>query len=158
MRADLAEPVKDQVKLRQVLPLAEEIYALLEAGQPYDTQLKQVSRIAGHIVDKPTVLYAFGAGTPEYFARRLLIDWHDLPRDLSNAEMVELLEALLDARGSEDRCEYWLKCLQLNTGEPELTNLIYWPNEYRGGEYDGHDLTATEVLQIALKHGQREAT
>jgi hypothetical protein len=155
MRPELAEPIRDHEKLRRLLPLAEQIYALHEAGGPYLEQLRQVSLISGRIVDIPMVLYAFGAHRSECFARRLLIDWHDLPRDLSKHEMLELLEAICTGKGSEDRIEYWLKCLTVNTGDQSLSDLIYWPNYYRNGEYGGRDLSPAEMLDIALAHGSR---
>jgi hypothetical protein len=101
------------------------------------------------------VKYAFGTGDPEYFARRLLIDWHNFPRDLSKEEMLELMHALCGAKGTQDRCEYWLKCLEASTGDPELTNLIYWPDQYQDGTYANRDLSPEEILEVALQHGSR---
>jgi hypothetical protein len=155
MRAEIADPVRDQSKLRRVLPLARDIYRLHEAGLSYAAQLKEISRIVGRFVSKPMVKHAFGTGDPEYFARRLLIDWDNFPRGLSKEEMLELLQALLAVKSSQDRSEYWLKCLELNTGEPELMNLIYWPGEYRNGEYAGRNLSPAEILDIALLNGNR---
>jgi hypothetical protein len=72
MRSEIAEPVRDKQKLAELLPLVRQIFQLHEAGRSYAEQLKQVSRIAGRIVDVPMVKYAFGTGDDEYFARRLL--------------------------------------------------------------------------------------
>src|SRR5690349_5243752 len=112
MRPEIAEPVRDQQKLAKLVPIAHKIFQLHEAGLGYAEQLKQVSVIAGRIVDVPMVAYAFGTGDPEYFSRRLLIDWHHLPTDLTKEEMLELLAALCEAKGSQDQCDYWLKCLE----------------------------------------------
>jgi hypothetical protein len=101
------------------------------------------------------VKYAFGTGDPEYFARRLLIDWNRFPSDLTKDEMLELLDALFKVKGTQDRSEYWLKCLEASTGERQLTNLIYWPDQYRNGEYADHELSNEEILEIALRHGGR---
>jgi hypothetical protein len=154
MRPELAEPVRDQERLRRLLPIAEEVFRRHQAGQDYAPLLRQISRIAERIVDVPTFLYAFGVGDAEYFARRLLTDWHNLPQDLSESEMLELLQAVCSVQGTQDRCEYWLKCIEQNTGEPELIDLIYWPDRYREGAYDGHDLSPEEILKIALQHGR----
>ena len=153
MRPEIAEPVRDQRKLAKLMPIAQHIFQLHEAGLGYPQQLKQVSRIAGRIVNVPMVKYAFGTGDPEYFARRLLIDWNRFPSDLTKDEMLELLGALCSAKSTQDRSEYWLKCLESSTGEPELTNLIYWPDQYRNGEYADHELSLEEILEIALRHG-----
>src|SRR4051812_2479795 len=121
MRPEIFEPVRDPQKLTELLPLAKEIYQLHEAGLNYAEQLKLVSRIAGRIVDVPMVKYAFGTGSPEYFARCLLIDWNSFPKDLTRDEMLELLQALTRVKGTQDQSEYWLKCLEASTGEPDLT-------------------------------------
>jgi len=155
MRPEISDPVRDQERLSKLIPLAHQIYQLHEAGFSYAEQLKQVSRLAGRIVDVPMLKYAFGVGDPEYFARRLLIDWRTVPNDLTRPEMLELLDALCSAKGTQDRSEYWLKCLEASTGEPQLTNLIYWPDLYRNGEYADHELSNEEILEIALRHGTR---
>lgn len=155
MRPEIAEPVRDQNKLRQLIAIAEKIYELHEAGQSYSAQLKQASRIAGRIIDIPMVKYAFGVGNPEYFARRLLINWQELPSDLAQSEMLELLEAVCNVRAGQDRLEYWLKCLEVNTGEAQLVNLIYWPEQYQNGKYADRELSVQEILEIALRHGIR---
>jgi hypothetical protein len=155
MRPEISDPVRDQECLSRLIPLAHQIYQLHEAGLSYAEQLKLVSRLAGRIVDVPMLKYAFGVGDPEYFARRLLIDWRTAPNDLTRPEMLELLDALCGAKGTQDRCEYWLKCLEASTGEPQLTNLIYWPDLYRNGEYADHELSNEEILEIALRHGTR---
>ena len=155
MRSELAEPIREQDKLQRLLPLAEQIFQLHEAGRPYTEQLKKASRIVGRIIDIPTVHYGFGSGESECFARRLLTNFDSVPRDLDKQEMLDLLNAICNVSGSQDRQEYWLKCLEINTGEPELSDLIYWPNLYRNGEYDGRELSPAEMLDIALLHGMR---
>ena len=99
-------------------------------------------------------MYAFGVSNSEYFARRLLIDWDNLPTDLSEPEMLELLEAVCSANPSPDRTEYWLECLALNTGESNLSDLIYWPDQYREGAYED-GLAPSRILEIALFHGRQ---
>ena len=155
MRPELAEPIREQEKLRTLLPLAEEIYHLHEAGLPYTEQLKQVSRIAGRIVGVPEVKYAFGTYPSECFSRRLLTNWNSVPRDLSRQEMLDLLDAVCSANGSPDRCEYWMKCLEVNTGNSAISDLIYWTDQYCDGEYKGRNLSIAEMLDVALLHGTR---
>src|SRR5690349_15048833 len=120
MRSELAEPIRDQEKLQRLLPLAEQVFLLHEAGLSYAEQLRQISYLVGRTVDVPTVHHAFGAGDSEYFARRLLIDWHSFPRDLDKQELLELLNALCNVKGSLDRHEYWIRCLEVNTGDSEI--------------------------------------
>lgn len=151
MRLDLLEPVKDQAKLQRLLPLAEEILRLHEAGRGYKEELRTLSRTAGRIVGEPDVLAAFGSGDAEGFARRLAIDWNALPTDLTEQEMLELLEAICAARGHQVLIDYWVRCLEVNTGDAMISDLIFWPNEYFGAAYDERDLEPAEMLAVALK-------
>lgn len=151
MRPNLLEPVRDQHKLAELLPLTQKVFLLHEMGHSYANELKQLSRIAGRVVGPFSVDTAFGSGSPEYFARSLLIDWDNIPADLTRAEMLEALERVCAAEGSPDRIDYWVKCLAVNTGEANISDLIFWPAEYLGEVYDGSHLSAAEILEIALR-------
>lgn len=51
MRPELITPF-DACKFERVLPLAEAVYGLHEAGQEYPEQLKQLSLLIGRVVEK----------------------------------------------------------------------------------------------------------
>jgi hypothetical protein len=153
VRPELVDPVRDQAKLADLAPIVEEIFSLHESGIAYESQLRRVSKIVGRIIDKPIVLYAFGTAGAREFARRLLIDWDKLPSDLSQAEMLELLESLFRRGVSPVTSEYWVKCLRRNTGDEQISDLIYWPERYGSGEYASRDLSPAEILDIALHNG-----
>lgn len=157
MREELLNPSIDNKKFKLLLPVIQEIYWLHESGSNYDAQLKNVSRLAGRIVDVPMVLYAFGSCNAESFARRLLINWQNIPSDLSKDEMLNLVEAIFNARGEPTNVEYWLKCLEVNTGDAKISDLIFWPDLYQGGKYIDKLLTPEEILNIALENGGRSA-
>jgi hypothetical protein len=50
-----------------------------------------------------------------------------------------------------------LKCLALNTGDDQISDLIYWPDQYRGGKYEGQELEPEKILEIALRSGRKDA-
>jgi len=157
MRSELVNPVGDSKKFKLLLPKIQQIYCLHESGANFDAQLKDVSRLAGRIVDVPMVLYAFGSGNAESFARRLLIDWQRIPSDLAKDEILELLDAILNSHSEPTIIEYWLKCVEVNTGDPKISDLIFWPDSYQGGKYSDKSLTSEEILSIALKSGGQSA-
>ena len=151
MRPELSEPA-DQDKFKRVLPLAEAVLQLHEAGQSYEAELQRMSRLLGRIVGKPEVLIAFGSADADAFARRLAIDWNTLPADLSERELLELFEAICAARGNPVHIEYWVRCIEANTGDEQISDLIFWPDEYFGAGYDGRELTPGEMLEVALRN------
>ena len=149
MRAELITPF-DTCKFERVLPLTEAVYGLHEAGQEYAKELEQLSLLIGRVVGKIDVLGAFGSIGADEFAKRLTIDWKAIPTDLSDSELLELVDAICEGRGRAVTLEYWIKSLALNTGDGKVSDLIYWPEQYLGGGYDGRELTPAEILDLAL--------
>jgi hypothetical protein len=151
MRSSIADPIQDQVKLRELLPVAERVFALHEAGANYDAELRALSRLLGRVVGQSEVNATFGTGDAEYFARRLMIDWHNVPSDLSHEEMLELVEALCSANGNAAAQDYWIRCLEVNTGDDRISDLIFWPSEYFGESAENRSLSPSEMLNVALR-------
>ncbi|MBN3785854.1 hypothetical protein [Burkholderia sp. Ac-20353] len=158
MRPELRDPV-DQNKLQQLLPLTTAVFHLHESGRGYVEELKQISRLLGRVVGQIDVLGAFGSTGADGFARRLAIDWHAIPTDLSEPELLELLDAVCEARGNEELLEYWVRCLTLNTGDGRISDLIFWPEEYFGAGYVGRELTRLKCLKSRFANGvQKDAS
>jgi hypothetical protein len=157
MRPEVQNPA-DQHKLQQLLPLIQAIFHLHESGQQYASELIEISRLLTRFVSQIDVLGAFGSISASEFAKRLAIDWHTIPGDLTDSELLELLDATCEARGDQVTVEYWVRCLRLNTGDEKISDLIFWPEEYLGGEYDGRDLTSAEMLQIVIRKQKKENT
>lgn len=151
MRTEVQNPA-DQLKLLQLTPLTEAVYNLHESGQSYAGELNQISRLVGRIVGKMDVLGAFGSISSSEFAKKLAIDWEAIPRDLADSELLELFDAICEVRGGEASLEYWIRCLAINTGDESVSDLIFWPDEYFGNDYDGRDLTSAEMLEVALRN------
>jgi hypothetical protein len=149
MRPELSIP-SEPCNYKRVLPLTEAVYFLHETGQEYAGELKQLSLLVGRVVGRIDVLGAFGSINVDEFAERLTIDWNAIPTGLSDPELLELLDAVCEGRGSAVALEYWVKCLALNTGDEKISDLIYWPEQYLGHGYDGRELTSAEILDIAL--------
>lgn len=150
MRPELHNPVATS-RFQQLLPLVETVFHLHETGCKYEDELRQISRLLGRVVGQIDVLGAFGSISAGDFASQLAIDWHAIPTDLSEPELLELLEAICEVRGSQAVLNYWVRCLAVNTGDDRISDLIFWPEQYLGPEYDGRDLPPTEMLEVALR-------
>jgi len=157
MRAHFFDPVKKNPNLPMARSLAYQIYRLHEAGADYSAELRQLGQLAGRIISLQQVMAAFGSISPETFARKSLVDWHSLPADATEAEMLEMLELICQAKGTEFQVEYWVECLRINTGDDRLSDLIFWPDEYFGKPVP-QDLSAEEILDVALGRASGEHT
>ena len=60
---------------------------------------------------------------------------------LSSEELVDLVQRLLDARGSEADQERWLTTVEDNVPHPNVSDLIYYPKV---------ELSAKEIVEVAL--------
>lgn len=149
MRPHLFDPVAANPSLPAAQKLARDIYALHEAGATYAAELRELGLLAGRIISLQQVMGAFGSIRPETFAQKSLVDWHALPTDATEAEMLEMLQLVCLAKGSEFQVEYWVECLRVNTGDARLSDLIFWPDEYFGRPVS-KDLSAEEILEVAL--------
>ncbi|KQW00442.1 hypothetical protein [Rhizobacter sp. Root1221] len=149
MRDCFFDPVSTSAALPEAVRLAREIYSLHEAGADYSTELKQLGRTVGQIVSLQQVRGAFGSIAPETFARKSLVNWRELPTGATEEEMLEMLQLVCVAKGSEFQLEYWVQCLRVNTGDERLSDLIFWPDAYFGRPI-AQELTAAEILDVAL--------
>ena len=150
MRAELENPFTDIRELQAVTMLAHEAYRLWEAGQDCGLVLNQLRTITGKPISKFSIDAAFGSVSPDTFARQMLLDQIALPRDLTRDEMLELIERECAAKGDEFQLGYWIKCLEVNTGDDGISDLIFWPGEYFADGNNSRELSAVEILDTAL--------
>lgn len=66
-----------------------------------------------------------------------------LPRITDKAEMVALVQRILDMRYTEEELHDLLDLLERSTACPEVSNLIFWPKRR---------MTAAEIVDTALAH------
>lgn len=121
-----------------------------EAGGDYSAELQQLRRVSGRVISRQQVIGAFGSINTDTFARKCLVNWSELPASATEDEMLEMIQRISTANGSEFQIEYWVECLRVNTGDERISDLIFWPEEYFGRSID-RELSATEILNIALR-------
>ncbi len=152
MRPWLVDPVAGDPRLPEVQRIAAELYALHEAGRPTHHGVQRLAALVGgeHGTLRYRFIYAFGSVSPETFARQLLVNVDDAPRDLSREELLELIERISNPRHDEEfLTEVWLICLRLNTSKT-ISDLIFWPGDYFGDGDQRTELTHEQILDWAL--------
>jgi hypothetical protein len=157
MRPELLNPVRDKGRLDAAIAMAHELYALHESGRDYSKALPKFSEIVGQPVSVADVHGAFGSVNAESFAEDLLADRSAIPKDLSETEMLELVKRICSAEGTESQISYWLNCLEVNTGDERLSDLIFWPGEYFGDRNNSREPTPQEILRTAMANGRPAA-
>jgi hypothetical protein len=155
MRSDLAAPPIDPTVALQAVGIAEELYGLHQTGLPVEEGLKRLSALCGVEVDRSALKGAFGSVPAESFAKDLLASRLPCPTGLSKEELIELIQAVCEVRGEEWQSTYWLRCLEANTGCPEIIDLIYYPADVLGPDDGREELSPEEVLAEAAKRPRR---
>src|SRR5687767_10273740 len=120
MRPELLNPVTDRRRLKSAVEMARELYRLHETGRDFSARLPEFGALVGQDVGVGDVRGAFGSIDAKSFAENLLADRSRVPTDLSEAEMLELLERVSAADGTESQIAYWVDCLAANTGDARI--------------------------------------
>lgn len=71
-----------------------------------------------------------------------------MDRNLSRKQLIELVERLISGECNGKETNALLRLLERNVVDPEVSNLIYWPN-FRGYE---DNLSAEQIVDIALSY------
>jgi hypothetical protein len=155
MREILENPFGDELALEKAITLARELYRLHERGQDSTSPLETLSTLAGKQLTGSDVRGAFGSVDAETFARDSLLNRMPIPTDLSYDEMLEMVRRICKVEGSEFQIGYWLTCLEANTHNGRISELIYWPGEYFGDGDHSRELSPKEILDAALAAGRK---
>jgi len=155
MRSHLLDPTEGDARLTDAISLGREIYMLHERGADYSATVKRLSLLVEHPIADFDVEAAFGSIGPDAFARRQLIAWDQLPLDLTQQEMLEMIERVCDASGDELQIEFWLGCLRANTGDERISDMIFWPGSYFGDGNDARKMSPSEILSTASEAGEK---
>jgi len=80
--------------------------------------------------------------------------------NLTKDDLVTSFELILDPQIPSHQLHFLVGTLSKNLDDPKLSDLIFWPNVYfdEKDNYDGHELTAAEMAEIALARSRPETT
>ncbi|RRR72241.1 MAG: hypothetical protein EI684_10370 [Candidatus Viridilinea halotolerans] len=67
---------------------------------------------------------------------------------LNKSELIELVDKLLQAEGSEEEEAQWLELIKRNVSDPNVIGLIYWSNQYGLSE----EPSAKEIVEKAISY------
>jgi len=155
LRPILLKPPIDEIRLADVVAIVKIVYRRHERGLSYESELAQLNELTGKQLGYRDICGAFGSVNEETYAHDVLSDTIAYPNDLSQAELLTLLELVMNAEGEDWQYQYWLDLVELNTGCANLSDLIFYPEEYFGPDAPDHDLSAEEILAEATSNHPR---
>jgi hypothetical protein len=155
MRPDLRHPPVDTQAAEAAVALAQDLYRLYEAGQPFAGQLDKLAAVCGTSLTPSDLSGAFGSIPAESFAMDLLLLTQECPSDLSREDLLDLIQAICEVDGEEWQIAYWLRCVEKATGSDAVSDLIYYPGDVLGREHAQDELSPEEILEEAYRRPVR---
>ena len=147
-------PVSD-AELREYMALCDEIETGLEFREDVPEQLARWNRRMGREF-RPSDFRYHGATDRETFVREALMGSPALVADLTYPELRAVLEEVSTARLTEAEQGYYLDWLEANLPGANVSDLIYWPNEWFADEAMLHaELTPDQILGYAMRASGR---
>lgn len=128
-------------RLRPPTPSAEEVREYTELcrriengryadDDELDDLLRRWNRRAGTMYVVENFRTYYGSMEIDEFVARMLMGTPKLVPDLSYAELRAVLEEQISGSLSEPECYYYLDWLDANLPGANVSDLIYWPNEW----------------------------
>lgn len=149
LRPELMPPVLDEAKVTRLAELAGSI----DGANPgmWEDDLAEFNREAGTALAFIDFQGIYGGQSHDTWVRKLLAQSHQrrLP-DVTRGELVELARRVIENAGEEHETYFWLKMLELNVPDPQVSDLIFWPGEYFRDGDNSRELMPEQVVDIAL--------
>lgn len=145
MKSAVMPPSLDSKLVERLVNLADNIVIHIEKGFDPDELIAEFNNLA-----KCGYTHEEFATFPEATTTKNFVEITLTPKpvkddDITDQDLLQLIEWIKEAKGSEREQNYWLMILDRNLPHPEISGLIYWPSEH--GLPD--KLTAEEILAEA---------
>ena len=155
LRPELMPPALDPKKVRRLAKLA----AGIDGSAPglWEQALAEFNREAGTDLAFIDFQGIYGGQDHETWVRQVLarpfqIRLPDITRD----ELVELCRRVMECDGEEHEIAFWLKMLELNLPDPQVSDLLSWPGEYFGDGNNTRELSPEQVVDLAQSRQPRD--
>jgi hypothetical protein len=73
-------------------------------------------------------------------------------KDISQSELIEMAQRVMDTNIREYVSCFWLQMLALNIPDARISDLFIWPAEYFGDGDDAQELIPEQIIETALKN------
>ncbi len=149
IRPEFQPPALDEDLIARLAGLASKI----DGAGPgeCDEELLEFQRLSGFDIPFQQVQGIYGSEEHEDWVRRLFLSQRATPiADLTAADLSAVFAKICSAQCSEAERNFALAQLEYNLGDPQISDLIYWPGEYFGDGNNMRDLTPEEMAEAAL--------
>lgn len=153
--ARLRPPTPTPEEFREFMELSRQIeYAIEDRADFSDLLARWTARAGGAY--QPSDFHYHGAIDRDTFVGEMLLGEPALVPDLSYDELREVLRSVAEGELSEAVSSYFVWWLEANLPGANVSDLLYWPNEWFGDEAMLHaELSHDQILAYALAKSGR---
>jgi hypothetical protein len=133
-----------------------ELAAKIDDAQPgeWEDDLEEFHRLSGTDVPFEHFQGIYGGEEHEDWVRRLLMSQRTstIP-DLTRADLIAVFDKIrsrYSGQCSPAELDFVLAQLEHNLGDPQISDLIFWPGEYFGDGDNTREMTPEEMAEAAL--------
>lgn len=149
LRPEFQPPKLDEALVARLAELAGKI----DGAQPgeWNDDLDEFHRLSGTDIPFEHFQGIYGGEEHEDWVRRVLLSQgtSTIP-DLTRADLIAVFEKISSGQCSGAELDFALAQLQHNLGDPQISDLIFWPGEYFGDGDNTRELTPEEMAEAAL--------
>jgi hypothetical protein len=133
-----------------------ELCRRIENRRHSDDDLAAWNRRAGTEYEEAEFRSYYGSMEIDDFVAIMLMGVPKLVPDLTYAELRDVLEAQLSATLSEAEVSYYLRWLEVNLPNADISDLLYWPDQWFRDETMLHvELSHDQILAYAMAKSGR---
>ena len=148
MNPELMPPPLDDELVDRLVILADKIVSHIDTGLDADDLISEFNSVSQRDYSRADFHSFSESISTRDFVRIALAPGSPHTNQLADRDLVQLIQWLIDSKGSESEESYWLDLLSANLPHPDISDLIYWPSEF--GLPD--EPTAEEILAQAKAH------
>jgi hypothetical protein len=155
LRPELMPPILDDAKVARLAARA----AHIDGARPsqWEDDLAAFNREAGTHLVFADFQGIYGGTDHEIWVRTLLAEpAQKRVADISHEELLELIRRVATTDGKEHEVSFWMGLLEAKLPDSRISDLIFWPGEYFGDDDNTRQLSAEQILELALAAGQRD--
>lgn len=152
LRPEFLPPRLDETQVQRLAVLADHLDGHGGSVSEHEELVDRFNRDAGTGLAFRDFQGIYGGTDHETWVRSIL----SLPAarrvpDVTREELVEVVRRITGGGAAEHEITFWLELLKANVPDPNVSDLIFWPNLYFQDE-SVRELTPEQVVEVALAY------
>ena len=142
IRPELLPPKRDKKTIKRLTQLTEDIIAALDSAAPDEALIAEFNAATQQRFSAADFMTSAGSLSPQEWVQLALTPRPQIAVSVTKDDLIAIIDFLLSGEPSESEYDYFIQLLEIQTGNPHITDLLFHS-----------DLeTAEEILEEALTY------